>query len=85
MARVALWTVFKVTCCCYRNCYDASCYCERVIAIKRDMTNCYAATATANEFCYNYYSERAADANVARGALLTRVIVRMLELHLQKV
>ena len=30
VARVALVTVFKVTCCCYRNCYDANCYYERV-------------------------------------------------------
>ena len=33
VARIALVTVFKVTCCCYRNCYDANCYYERVIAI----------------------------------------------------
>ena len=25
VARVALLTVFKVICCCYRNCYDDNC------------------------------------------------------------
>ena len=55
---VALLTVFKAICCCYGNCYDASCYYDRVIASTRSRTNCYAATATANEFCYNCYNER---------------------------
>ena len=58
VARVALFTVFKVTSCCYRECYDANCYYERVIASTRARTNCYAATATANEFRNNYYCER---------------------------
>ena len=55
---VALLTVFKATCCCYRNCYDANCYNERVIASTRAITNCYAATATANVFGYNCYCDR---------------------------
>ena len=28
VVRVALLTVFKLICCCYRNCYDANCYYE---------------------------------------------------------
>ena len=55
VARVALLTVFEVICCYYCNCYDANCYYERAI---NSTTNRYGATATASEFCYNYYSER---------------------------
>ena len=54
-----LVTVFNVTCCCYRNCYDANCYYERVIARTRAGRNCYDATAAAIEFCYICYCERA--------------------------
>ena len=45
----------QLLCCyCYSDiefCYN--CYYERVIASARTRKNCYAATATANEFCYN--------------------------------
>ena len=51
VAAVALVTVFNVTFCCYGNCYDATCYYERAIAIPRTRRHCYAETATANEFC----------------------------------
>ena len=58
VGRFALLTVFKVTCCSYRICYDANCYYERVIAISRTMKHCYVETATANEFCNNCYRDR---------------------------
>ena len=35
VARVALLTVFKVIYCCYRNCHDANCKYERIIASTR--------------------------------------------------
>ena len=56
--RLALLTVYNATCYCYRNCYDANCYYERVIASTRARTIGYADTATANEFCYNCYCDR---------------------------
>ena len=58
VGRVALLTVFKVTCCCYRICYYAICYYERVIAIARSRRHCYAETATANDFCCSCYRDR---------------------------
>jgi len=58
VARVALVTVLKVACCCYRNCYDSNCYYERVIAIACTRKHCYAITATANEFCCSCYRDR---------------------------
>ena len=70
VARVALLTVFNVTCCCYRNRYDANCYYERVIASTRARINCYAASATATSFATITTANASADAGVARVALL---------------
>ena len=44
--------------CYYDIEFSYNCYYERVIASRRATTNCYAATATANVFCSNYYCER---------------------------
>ena len=74
----------QLLCCyCYSDidfCY--SWYYERVIASTRVRTNCYAATATANEFATIATAIAYADASVACVAVLTAVIVRMLVLHI---
>jgi len=44
--------------CCSNIEFSYNCYYERVIASTRATTNCYAATAIANEFCCSCYSDR---------------------------
>ena len=73
--------LLQLLCCyCYSDivfCYN--CYYERVVASTRARTNCYAATATAKEFFATITTANAsADVTVARVALKTAVIVRML-------
>ena len=94
VARVALLTVFKVTCCCDCNCYSAiatatSCFGTIATTNALSILRVPGDTATLQLLLLTSFAAVAtviayADASVARLAVLTAVIVRMLLLHTQK-